>query len=423
MDTETLLGLAACLVASVFFSVTDSALGYFSWSGLEELARDHGKRRERLARFLDARRRYQLACFALNSVANVLFVILLTHALLEPPYSGAQVALVLLYSLVFVLVLGEVVPRAWGEGNADRWLYHVFPVVRIAALASWPLTAVLELTNRVVGRIADVPMERPNAVEFGDEIRSVVSEGEKNGALEEEEKEMIASIFELHDIDVAEIMTPRTDMVCIEADASLDELRTLANRCGYSRIPVFEKTRDNILGICHVKDLLAKAHEAGLSARDVAQPPHFVPETKRVHELLQELRSLKIHMAVVLDEYGGTAGIVTLEDIVEEIVGEIVDEYDQEPSEPMVTLDERTVECAGRLPIDDLNDGLHIDIPEDESYDTVSGFVASQLGHIPAKGETCRWRNVDFTVLEATDRRIRRLRVAVHPEHADPSSQ
>jgi CBS domain containing-hemolysin-like protein len=414
VDPATLAGLAICLLASFVFSVTDSALAHFSWAGLDDLARDDAQR-ERLRAHLERRRSYQLACFALNSVGNVLFVILLTDALLRPRHTPGQVLLALAWSMLFILVLGEVIPRAWGQGNADRWLFRVFPAVHVVAWVATPLTAVLGAINALVGRLAGVPMERPAAVEYSDEIRSVVSEGERNGALEEEEREMIASIFELHDIEVAEIMTPRTDMVCIEADASLDELRTLANRCGYSRIPVFQTTRDNIVGIVHVKDLLAGT-EPKARAGEVAQKPYLVPETKKVHELLQEFRSQKIHMAVVLDEYGGTAGIITLEDIVEEIVGEIEDEYDEVPPEPLRRVDPRTIECDGRLPIDDLNDALDIELPEDESYDTVGGFLSAQLGRIPTKGENCRWHSVAFTVLDATVRRIRRLRVAVQPE-------
>ena len=415
MDAATLAGLAVSLLASIFFSATDSALNHFSRSGLDDLARDNERRRERLHRHVERRHRYQLACFALNSLSNILFVILLTQAILKPQHTLGHVLVALGYSVLFVLVLGEAIPRAWGQGNADRWLLAVFPAVQYTELVVRPLTALLGLITALVGRVAGVPMERPENVELSDEIRSVVSEGEKNGALEEDEREMIASIFELHDVDAAEVMTPRTDMVCIEADASVDEIRTLTIKCGYSRIPVFENTRDNILGIVHVKDLLERGNRDA-NARDVAQKPYLVPETKKVHELLRELRAEKVHMAIVLDEYGGTAGLITLEDLVEEIVGEIEDEYDEEAVEELRTLDDHTVECDGRLLIDDLNDALHVDIPEDESYDTVSGFVSAELGHIPAADESFRWQNVEFTILDATDRTIRRLRVAVHPE-------
>ena len=411
MDPATLAGLGACLLASIVFSITDSALTHFSRAGLDDLAADDAQR-ERLRAHIERRHRYQLACFALNAVGNILFVILLTQALLKPEHTAVQVLIALGWSLLFVLVLGEAIPRAWGQGNADRWLNLVFPVIQAVEIAVRPLTAVLGAITALVGRVAGVPMTRPEGVEVSDEIRSVVSDGERNGTIEEEEREMIASVLELHDDDVAEIMTPRTDMVCIEADATVDELRTLALKCGFSRIPVFEGTRDNIVGIVHVKDLLERDNRDA-KARDVAQKPYFVPETKMVHELLRELRAQKTHIAVVLDEYGGTAGICTLEDIVEEIVGEIEDEYDAEEPEPLRQIDAHTLECDGRLPIDDLNHALDIEVPEDESYDTVTGFVSAQLGHIPAKGETCRWANVRFDVLDATVRTVRRLRVTV----------
>ena len=416
MDAPAIAGLALCVLASIFCSITVSALAHFSRAGLYGLARSDAQRR-RLRRHLERRRDYQLACFALNAVSNLLFVVLLTARLLDGSHSTFRVLTALAWSLLFVLVLGEVIPRAWGQGNADRWLVHLFPAIGLVARAATILTVPLRVINTIVERLAGIPMERTRQVELTDEIHSIVTEGEKRGDIQEGEREMIESIFELRDVDAAEIMTPRTDMVCIRADAPLDELSALAVANGYSRIPVFENTRDNIVGIVHVKDLL-RPENGQRAARDVAQPPYFVPETKRAHELLHELRGEQGHLAIVLDEYGGTAGLITLEDILEEIVGEIEDEYDEETDEPLRRLDPHTIECEGALPIDDLNDALDIELPEDASYDTVSGFVSAQLGHIPAKGETCLWQNVQFTVLDATARRIRRLRVARPPQQA-----
>jgi len=420
LEPASFVGMGICLLASIFFSITESALSHFSRSGLDDLCRCDAER-ERIRRHIERRRDYQLTCFALNSVANILFVIILAARFCRHGVSASAIALTFAYSLLFVLLIGEVVPRALGEGIADKWLHRMFPTLAYLSLATWPLTAALGLLNTVVGRLAGVPMGTTSTVELSDEIRSVVSEGEKSGSVEEDEREMIASIFELHDVEVAAIMTPRTDMVCIEADASLDELRSLANRCGFSRIPIFEGTRDNILGIVHVKDLLTIGDGAGLKARDVAQKPYFVPETKKVHELLNELRRQKVHMAIALDEYGGTAGLVTLEDIVEEIVGEIEDEYDTAAAELLVRIDERTAECDARLPIADLNDSLHIALPEDESYETLGGFLADFLGRIPQKGETHQWENLRFTVLDANPRAVRRIRVEVMPDGDRPA--
>ncbi|NQT51763.1 DUF21 domain-containing protein, partial [bacterium] len=282
MDPATIAILAACLVASIFFSITDSALSHFTHTGIHQRVGDAAQL-ERLLEHLDRRSDYQFACFVLNVVANIVFVVLLTQHVLMGSGGAGHLGRVLGWAALGVLVLGEAIPRAWGQGNADRWLVLVLPVLRGVAWAAWPLTTILRLLTAAVGRLAGSRMARDTAMEISDEIRSVVSEGEKRGDLEEGEKEMIESIFELHDVDAAEIMTPRTDMVCVQADAPLDRISALAVDSGYSRIPVYENTRDNIVGIAHVKDLLRPPPQAA-TAREVAQKPYFVPETKRVHE-------------------------------------------------------------------------------------------------------------------------------------------
>jgi len=414
LDLAILACLSLCLLASIVLSITESALTHFTWSGLEGRARTDAAR-ERLRQHLERRRDYQFTCFVLDTAANILFVILVTRAYLMAGRSAAHLLAALGSSLLFILVLGEVVPRAWGQGNADRWLVRAFPVLPYVTLAAWPVTAILRLLTGLIGRLVGAPMERRNDLPVSEEIRSVVSEGGKESAMQRDERQMLESIVQLRDVEVTAVMTPRPDMVCIEADATLEELRALAVGSGYSRLPVYENTRDNIVGIVHVKNLLQPA-DPKLTARDVAQKPFFVPETKKVHELLQEFRGKKLHMAIVLDEYGGTSGLVTLEDILEEIVGEIEDESDESPVEPLHALDGHSVECDARLSIDDLNDALHVELPADESYDTVGGFLAAQLGRIPAKGETHLWHNVELTVLDATDRKVRRLRIIVLPE-------
>ena len=414
MDLVILACLALCLLASIVLSITESALTHFTWSGLEGRARTDADR-ERLRRHLERRRDYRFTCFVLNTAANILFVILITQTYLKAGRSAAHLLAALGSSLLFILVFGEVVPRAWGQGNADRWLPHAFPVLPYVALAARPVTAVLRLLIDLIGHLVGAPMERRNDLPISEEIRSAVSEGGQADSIQQDERQMLESIVQLRDVEVTAVMTPRPDMVCTRADATLEELRALAVSSGYSRIPVYENTRDNIIGIVHVKDLLKPA-DPKLTARAVAQKPFFVPESKKVQELLQEFRRKKVHMAIVLDEYGGTSGVVTLEDILEEIVGEIEDEYDVSPVEPLHALDGHSVECDARLSIDDLNDALGIELPADESYDTVGGFLAAQLGRIPAQGETHRWHNVDLTVLDATDRKVRRLRVAILPE-------
>jgi CBS domain containing-hemolysin-like protein len=222
---------------------------------------------------------------------------------------------------------------------------------------------------------------------------------------------MIASVMEFRDKDVAEIMTPRTEIIAMPTTATLFEAKETIVREGHSRIPVYGENIDDILGVLYAKDLLNCDEREPFDPTEVMRKVPFVPETKRIPDLLKELREKKVHLAIVVDEYGGTAGLVTIEDIIEEIVGEISDEYETAEPAPIRRLDERTLEVDARVHIDELNEELHIELPEDKDYDTVGGFMFSEMGKVPAVGEELRYRNVRFKVLDAEARKINRLRV------------
>ncbi len=223
--------------------------------------------------------------------------------------------------------------------------------------------------------------------------------------------------MELGDADVSQIMTPRTDMISIPASCSWDEMLQQAINGGHTRIPVYGRNRDDILGILHTKDLLPELarepEKRGEPWTKLLRQPVFVPETKPIDALLQELQRGRNHMVVVLDEYGGVSGLVTMEDVLEEIVGEIVDEYDAAHVEGLRELAPGVCEALGRVHIDEINERLGLELPEDADYDTIGGFVFNELGHIPTAGEDLLWRNVRITVLDATRRRIERVRIEV----------
>ncbi|MGA2064919.1 MAG: hemolysin family protein [Thermoguttaceae bacterium] len=247
----------------------------------------------------------------------------------------------------------------------------------------------------------------------------------REGPLEEEVRERIEGVIELGDADVSQIMTPRTDMICVSAALPWPEMLDAVLKAGYTRIPVFGRNRDDILGILHVKDLLAELAKPQ-AARDepwtkLLRQPVFVPETKAIDTLLHELQRNRNHMAVVLDEYGGVSGLVTLEDVLEEIVGEIADEHDPAASDGIRELGPGAVEAPGRVHLDELNERLGLTLPEDADFDTIGGFVFSELGHVPAAGEELVWRNVRITVLEATRRRIERVRIETLPAPQSPA--
>ena len=267
----------------------------------------------------------------------------------------------------------------------------------------------------------------PDEESFEEDIRTIVSEGHREGLLEEDAREMIEGVIELGDADVSQIMTPRTDMLSIPASLSWEEMLEQVIDAGHTRIPVYGRNRDDILGILHAKDLLPElAREPGQRAEHwtkLLRQPVFVPETKPIDALLQELQHSRNHMVVVLDEYGGVSGLVTMEDVLEEIVGEIVDEYDPAHVEGVRELGPGVCEAMGRVHIDEINERLGLGLPEDADYDTIGGFVFNELGHIPTTGEDLVWQNVRITVLDATRRRIERVRIEVLDAAGLPTPQ
>jgi CBS domain containing-hemolysin-like protein len=263
-----------------------------------------------------------------------------------------------------------------------------------------------------------------------EEILTMADVAAEEAAIESEERELIHSIFEFGDTVVREVMLPRPDMVSVEADATVDEAVAAAIGAGVSRLPAYEDTTDNIKGLVYLKDLVARSSqgEGSEPVRGSWRDAHFVPESKRVAELLREMQKDKFHMAIVVDEYGGTAGLVTMEDLLEEIVGEITDEYDVD--EPTVEeLDDGRLRVPGRTPIDEVNERLDVDLPNDE-WDTVGGLVFNTLGHVPVEGECLTVDGLEFCAERIDGRRIVTVvitRLPVHanserPATADPSA-
>jgi len=252
-----------------------------------------------------------------------------------------------------------------------------------------------------------------------EEIHELMNAGEEEGLINEEENEMIRSIFALRDTVVREIMVPRTDMASVTLDATFrDVLRSIID-CGHSRIPVFDGTIDNIVGLVYAKDLLKYwgMDESAVVLRDILRTPYFIPETKNLEELLHEFKKKRIHIAIVIDEYGGTSGLVTIEDLLEQIVGDIQDEYDLE-EEWLVEGDDGVAVVDARLPIEDLEEHFGIEI-EREKFDTVGGLIVHLTGRIPASGEVVEIGAIRLTVLEADARKIKKVSISKPLEKAE----
>jgi CBS domain containing-hemolysin-like protein len=331
----------------------------------------------------------------------------------------ALLALMVLAALL-VVPLGELLPEAWVLRAPEQWAILFAPLV---AGLEWLLGPVIRLVLFLSSRVTSPLAGRQMPFVTEEEIKTLVDAGEEGGVIEEEEKEMIYSIFEIGNTMAREIMVPRIDMLALDVSTPLPEALEAVLAAGHSRVPIYDGHIDNIVGLLYAKDLLRAWKEGSQlgSLRDLLRPAYFVPETKKVDELLAELQQKRIHLAVVVDEYGGTAGIVTLEDIVEEIVGEIRDEYDVNEESLFERVSDAEYIFDARIDLDEVNELLQLDLPSGQS-DSLGGYIYGHLGHVPAPGEKIHGERVEFEVLTVTGRRIRKVRALRRPEETQPAA-
>ena len=349
---------------------------------------------------------------------NPVLLVLLTSQLVTATLVGFLadrfgpwgVAIATAFEVCIIFVVAEAAPKTWAIQHADRAaLLAARPVA--ALVRFWPLRV---LSRGLIG-LANVIIpgkglkEGPFVSE--EELLAMADVAEQEDVIEQEERALIHSIIEFGDTVAREVMVPRPDMVTVAGGTAVRDVREIAMAAGYSRIPAYEQNIDDIVGIVYVKDLFRAGDDAGdRPVREFVRPARFVPETKRVSELMREMQKDKFHMAIVVDEYGGTAGLVTLEDLIEELVGEIVDEFDvEEPNiEPMPGGD---VRVNGRMPIDEVNELTHANFPEGD-WDTVAGLFFNLLGHVPTEGETVDFNGHRLRAEKVQGRRIGRVRIS-----------
>lgn len=314
---------------------------------------------------------------------------------------------------VVVFLFGVVLPHALAEFAGEALLAQLAPALLAAGVAFRPLTAGQQWLDNLFHRLSGRRPDPDEAIsEIEQEILDVVSEGEAQGHMAEDEKEMIVSVIELRDTDVAKIMTPRVEVIAVDVRFSLEDIRRLIAEQGYSRMPVYEESLDNILGILSTKDLLTLDPNQPFDIRKVMRKAIFVPDSKTVRDLLREFKKQKTKIAIVLDEYGGTAGVVTTTDIYEQLVGDIEDEEDAASGPPeIVRIDPQTVEIDARVRVDEFNEQYYVNLPDHEGYDTMGGLVLNRLGRIPKRGDQLDIEGLHVTVVDADERRILRMRI------------
>jgi CBS domain containing-hemolysin-like protein len=413
------IGIIAA-VLGCYFAALHSALKIMSRRRLADLLVEH-KRDAAAADWLSDRLGRLLlvtgvlrACMALLVVLGCLYVIEVRWPGLGRP---ASFAIAFGVGLVVVSVLTVAVAVSWAMYRRERLLLWSLPILKLVHFAFYPLIGILTLADPVVRRISGVDLQDHDQDELANQVLTIVEDHEEGESVDAHQKEMIEAVFDLPRTTAGEIMTPRTDIHAVEVHTSLAAIKQAVLTDGHSRIPVFDESIDDIVGLLYAKDLiryLGEALEQGetFDLQQVLREPYVVPETKSVSELLAEFKARKVHLAMVVDEYGGTAGLVTIEDILEELVGEIQDEYEEQEQLPEVQrINDHAAEVDARVHIDDLNDALSLELPEDEDYDTVGGFVFATLGHVPEAGESFEAHDVKVTVTAAEKTKVLRVRL------------
>jgi len=335
----------------------------------------------------------------------------LAHTYLE---REGYVHLCLLGLVGVFLVVGEIIPKSRAYLDPERMACRQVPFIRAATPVLKPLARAFTAWATGVLRLLGPAVRSGEALITPDQIRAMVDLGVEQKVLAPDEQDIIERVFELPETTVREIMTPRPRMVCVPLEASLEETARLMLEEGYSRLPVYAETRDDIRGVVYTKDVLRHRQQGSeVRLEDIMHPPYIVPETMKIDHLLQELKKRKISLAIVIDEYGGTAGLVTVEDVLEEIVGEIKDEFDDEPP-PLQVQADGSILAEADVDLEDLEELLGVDLPEGE-YDTLSGFILDQIGSVPEVGESLRYRGqdilLDFKVLAMEGPRPSRVRI------------
>jgi len=402
---------------SCYFTAANHALLDYSRMRLSELLdrRGRAERAARLGEILDS----LLLLTALSRTTCNLIMLAAFIQFFAPvgqTHTWGQLAAALLVTGTVIAVFGVAIPVAWAKHAAEPLLAWSLPLLQGLLVVMRPVMIALHVFDPLMRRLLGVPeRDEQGHTPLEQEILEAVSEGEKSGLVDEDQREMIEAVVEFPSTTVDQIMTPRTEVQGIPVDSSLDDVKRFVASVGHSRVPVYEENLDRIVGLLYVKDLIPLLGNGGepFVLRDHLREALFVPESKLLRDLLTQLKAAKVHIAIVLDEYGGTAGLVTFEDVLEEIVGDIRDEYESdEREEPTVTaIDERTFDVHARMRIDELNDEIDGDLPENEDYDTVGGFVFATLGRIPEAGDAFERNGLRFEITDAEKTRVNRLRI------------
>ncbi|HOP94889.1 MAG TPA: hemolysin family protein [Dictyoglomaceae bacterium] len=402
------------LSLSGFLSALEASLLSLPKIKLHHLSESGNRKAERLLRLMEDTQKVLTTILIANNLVNILISSIATKLALSFTQSYG-IALATGISTLFIVVFGDVIPKSFGLKYKERYALSVLNLFYPIYYLMLPIANGILAFSAIFYRLLGNSQEKISPFATVDEFLTLVNVGEKEGIIEKEEKELINNILEFTDTEVHEVMVPRIDMVCVNVDGSLKEAWKKVIEEGHSRLPVYEGSIDNIIGIIHAKDILKALAEKDLNAsiRGILREVIYVPENMKINELFNEMRRKKAHMAIVVDEYGGTSGLVTLEDLLEELVGEIEDEYDKEKN-TFSFIDENTILVDAKKNIYELNDILKeswsITLPETD-YDTLGGLILDILGRVPLRGEEIDLGDIKIKIESVRRQRIEKVKI------------
>ncbi len=411
-DSTSILIILFCIIFSAYFSATETAFSSLNRIRVKTLAEKGDKRAQLvmdllenfdslLSTILIGNNIVNIAC---ASVATVLFVRLLGDE------QGPTVATAVI--TVVVLIFGEVSPKSIAKENPERFAMFAAPLLRLLSVVLTPFNWLFKQWKKLLSKMFTAEEDEYAAEE---ELLTIVEEAEQEGRIDEQESNLIRSAIEFSEQEAIDILTPRIDIVGVSSEATKEEIAEVFAETGYSRLPLYKESIDHIVGVIYLKDFYNYVYNTDAEVETIVKPALFITESKKIGELLKELQLKKSHIAIVLDEYGGTTGIVTLEDILEELVGEIWDEHDEVIEEIEKVGDDRYL-VLGSTNVEDLFETLDLETESDEELEvvTVSGWVMEMLGRIPAQGDSFTYQNLDVSVLEMDENREEKIQLIIH---------
>ncbi|WP_029757754.1 hemolysin family protein [Fusobacterium nucleatum] len=424
MDTYlNVLILVILILLSGFFSASEAALSAYRSNYLEKLDEEkHPKKFAVMKKWLKDPNAMLTGIVIGNNVVNILASSIATIVIVNYfGNKGSSVALATAIMTILILIFGEITPKLMARNNSAKIAEAVSVIIYVLSIILTPVEYCLIFISRFVGRILGVNMISPQLMITEEDIISYVNVGNAEGIIEEDEKEMIHSIVTLGETSAKEVMTPRTSMLAFEGAKTINEVWDEIIDNGFSRIPIYEDTIDNIIGILYVKDLMEhiKNNELDLPIKQFIRSAYFVPETKSIIEILKEFRGLKVHIAIVLDEYGGVVGLVTIEDLIEEIVGEIRDEYDDEEDSFYKKIADNEYEVDAMTDIETINKDLDLNLPISEDYESLGGLIVTTTGKICEVGDEVQIDNIYLKVLEVDKMRVSKVFIRILEEEKE----